>query len=225
MAEQNKREIKEVTNKVTVVGTLVEKNFEDKSYTNSTTGETVEKIVGTLSVRTGENEVHQIQLRFYKYEKGMKKNGLSKEFNLLNEIVSVQDTSTSPGLVADFITVNGILSQGENHPLKIIGLQFDRLKLHEDSNPRATFEVTVNIERVLEDLSSGGYINVDATMLNNKQKIPLSFLLPQESSVFFEEFDVLNREMRLSGTILSNFKNTHYSPKLYVNRGAFIEVV
>lgn len=93
MAEQNKREIKEGTNKVTVVGTLVEKNFEDTYFTNNQ-GERVDQIKGTISIRTGENEVHQVRLESNKLTKAGAENGLAKGYNTVRtEFVSVADVA------------------------------------------------------------------------------------------------------------------------------------
>ncbi|WP_144509875.1 hypothetical protein [Bacillus sp. FJAT-22090] len=105
MTETTKKELKEGFNKVTVVGTLVEKNFEDTFFTNQQ-GERVDQIKGTISIRTGENEVHQVKLESNKLNKEGKENGLAKGYNTVRtEFVSVADVAEGTNKLAK---LNGV---------------------------------------------------------------------------------------------------------------------
>lgn len=224
MAEQNKREIKEGTNKVTVVGTLVEKNFEDKSYTNSTTGETVEKIVGTLSVRTGENEVHQIRLESNKLTKAGKENGLYKGYvTVRDQYVSVADVAEAAKngqeLVADEVSVNGELTTNEYYGQdgklrqfqQIKGKFVNRLRETDDKTPRAQFEIDIFVDKVrpeIKDEDETGRAIVEGLVPTFNSIFPYTFTVIPEGSDFFLNDLQRGQTLKVYGNIL-NVKKEH----------------
>src|SRR6185312_9583961 len=107
MTEQIKKELKEGFNRAVVVGELVEKNLEETSYTRDD-GTVVEQIKGSISVRTGDHEVHQIRLRSNKYTNAGKENTLYKGYQtVVNEYVSVADLEKNPDLTPSLVKVDG----------------------------------------------------------------------------------------------------------------------
>src|SRR5690606_34723371 len=117
MTTENKAvELKEGANKVTVVGTLVEKNLEFGEYNKQVDGQTVkvENISGSIRVRTGEHEVHTIRLRSNKFTNAGKENSLYKGYvTIKDEYVSVADAAENPELTPTKVKIDGKLTTNE----------------------------------------------------------------------------------------------------------------
>ena len=224
MAETTKKELKEGINKVTVVGTLVEKNFEDKSYTNSQTGETVEKIVGTLSVRTGENEVHQIRLESNKLTKAGKENGLYKGYvTVRDQYVSVADVAEAAKngqeLVADEVSINGELTTNEYYGQdgklrqfqQIKGKFVNRLRETDDKTPRAQFEIDVYVNKVKPEKNGEdetGRAILEGLVPTFNSIFPYKFAVVEEGSNFFLDELEKGQTLKVYGNILNVKKET-----------------
>lgn len=225
MAETTKKELKEGINKVTVVGTLVEKNFEDKSYTNSTTGETVEKIVGTLSIRTGENEVHQVRVESNKLTKAGKENGLYKGYvTVRDQYVSVADVAQrakegEENLVADEVSVNGELTTNEYYGQdgqlrqfqQIKGKFVNRLRETDDKTPRAQFEIDVFVNKVRPEMKGDdetGRAILEGYVPTFNSIFPYKFTVIPEGSEFFLNDLQRNQTLKVYGNILNVKKET-----------------
>lgn len=219
-----KKVLKEGTNKVTVVGTLVEKNLEDKSYTNSQTGETVEQIVGTISVRTGENEVHQIRLRSNKLTKTGTENGLYKGYvTVRDEYISTADVAEAAKngqqLVASQVSVDGKLTTNEYYGQdgqlrqfqQIEGKFVNRLRETDDPTPRAVFEVDILINGVKAEVIDGDDTDralVDSLIPSYTGIFPYKFAVIEEGSGFFLDELQKGQTVKVYGNIL-NVKKEH----------------
>ncbi|WP_419958987.1 hypothetical protein [Psychrobacillus sp. BM2] len=215
-----KKVLKEGSNKVTVVGTLVEKNLEEKSYTNSQTGETVEQIVGTISVRTGENEVHQVRLRSNKFSKKGKVYSLYKEYlKVRNEYISQADVAEAAQngieLVADVVSVNGKLRPFQ----QINGVSIKRIE-DKEQHFQANFEAKIKIDRALVEVGSEGEVTIEAEVIDNNP-FNLTFLSPIEAAEFFLEYD-LRGKLKVGGEILSKTKCNKYVAEFLINNGALL---
>lgn len=224
MIETTKKELKEGINKVTVVGTLVEKNFEDKSYTNSTTGETVEKIVGNLSIRTGENEVHQIRLESNKLTKAGAENGLYKGYvTVRDQYVSVADVAEAAKngikIVADEVSVNGELTTNEYYGQdgqlrqfqQIKGKFVNRLRETDDKTPRAQFEIDVFVNKVRPEMKGDdetGRAILEGYVPTFNSIFPYKFTVIPEGSEFFLNDLQRNQTLKVYGNILNVKKET-----------------
>lgn len=220
MTEQIKKAaLKEGTNVVTVVGTLVEKNLEEKSYTNSN-GETVEQITGTISVRTGENEVHQVRLRSNKLTKAGNENGLFKGYmTIKNDFISVADCSNNPELVADEVSVNGKLTTneyyGQDGQLKqfqqIEGKFVNRLRDTDNPTKRAEFEVDVfvsNARPEFVDEETTGRTTLETFIPSYSGVFPYVFKTVQEGEDFFQNELEKGQTVKVYGNLL-NVKKEH----------------
>lgn len=218
MTETTKKELKEGTNKVTVVGTLVEKNLEEKTFTNSN-GETVEQIVGTISVRTGENEVHQVRLRSNKLTKAGTENGLYKGYQTVNTMISVADTANNPDLVPDIVRVNGKLTTNEYYGQdgqlrqfqQIEGRFVNRLKDGEDSTPQASYEVDIfisNVKPEIQDEIETGRAVVNAYIPTFNAIVPYQFKVIEAGSDFFLNELEKSQTLKVYGNILNVKKET-----------------
>lgn len=186
MTETTKKELKEGINKVTVVGTLVEKNFEDTFFTNQQ-GERVDQIKGTISVRTGENEVHQVKLESNKLTKAGTENGLAKGYNTVRtEFVSVADVADGIEKLSKLIGVKDESGEGliyvYDEAVKVLNkAAFDSKFV---SNPTEAIDVlekggsyTFKVQYVKNDENNNplyrikveaSQINVNGTLLTNE---------------------------------------------------------
>lgn len=215
-----KKELKEGMNKVTLVGTLVEKNLEEKSYTNSQTGETVEQIVGTISVRTGENEVHQVRLRSNKLTKAGAENSLYKGYKTIQDtMVSVADVAQNPDLVADEVNVNGKLTTNEYYGQdgqlrqyqQIEGKFVNRLRDTDDATRRATFEADVFIASIrpeFVDDEETGRTTLDTYIPTFNAIVPYKFVTVPEGADFFQNELEKGQTIKVYGSLL-NVKKEH----------------
>lgn len=215
-----KKELKEGMNKVTLVGTLVEKNLEEKSYTNSQTGETVEQIVGTISVRTGENEVHQVRLRSNKLTKAGAENSLYKGYKKIQDtMVSVADVAQNPELVADEVNVNGKLTTNEYYGQdgqlrqyqQIEGKFVNRLRDTDDATRRATFEADVFIASIrpeFVDDEETGRTTLDTYIPTFNAIVPYKFVTVPEGADFFQNELEKGQTIKVYGSLL-NVKKEH----------------
>lgn len=198
MTEQVKV-LKEGVNVVTVVGTLVEKNLEETSYTNSE-GKVIEQIKGSISVRTGEHEVHQVRLRSNKFTNAGKENSLYKGYQTINtEFVSVADVANNPELTPTQVRVNGKLTTneyyGQDEKLKqyqqIEGKFVNRLTDKDDPTPRATFEVEVFVSKTksetdrYKDGEETGRAIVESYIPTYTAIAPYNFAVVEQGADFF----------------------------------------
>lgn len=223
MAETTKKVLKEGANKVTVVGTLVEKNLEEKSFTNDK-GETVEQIVGSISVRTGENEVHQIRLRSNKLTKAGAENSLYKGYvTVRDEYISQADVAEAANrgveLQASQVSVDGKLTTNEYYGAdgqlrqfqQIEGKFVNRLRETDDPTPRAVFEVDVLINGVKPEASDGedtGRALVDSLIPSFAGIFPYKFAVVEEGADFFLEELKKGQTVKVYGNLL-NVKKEH----------------
>ena len=218
---ENKKVLKEGTNRVTVVGTLVEKNFEDTFFTNNK-GQRVDQIKGTISVRTGENEVHQVRLESNLLKADGTENGLAKGYmTVRDEYVSVADVAEAAkngvNLVADVISVNGSLLTneyyGQDGTLKqyqqIKGRFVNRLKETDDKTPRANFEVDIFFDKARPEIKNDdetGRAIVEAWIPTYSSIFPYKFSVVEEGSDFF--LNELQRGQTL--TVFGNMLNVRH---------------
>lgn len=104
--------LRQALNKVALVGEVVEKEFEVKGYTDKKTGEPYNALVGSVTVRTGENETHTA--RFFKKEM-TKAGAVSKSFTSvksgLEKYLSVADISKK--------IEKGLAQEGEESPTRV----------------------------------------------------------------------------------------------------------
>jgi hypothetical protein len=217
MTEQVKV-LKEGVNVATVVGVLVEKNLEEKSYTNNETGQTVEQIVGSISVRTGENEVHQVRLKSNKLTKAGKENSLYKGYQTINsEFVSVADAANNPELVPTQVRVSGKLTTneyyGQDGILKqyqqIEGKFVNRLTDKDDPTPRATFEAEVFVSKTkpetdrYKDGEETGRAIVESYIPTFNAIVPYNFAVIEQGADFFTSEIQKGQTIKVYGQIVN----------------------
>lgn len=218
MAETTKKELKEGINKVTVVGTLVEKNFEDTFYTNQK-GERVDQIKGTISIRTGENEVHQVKLESNKLTKDGKENGLAKGYaTVRDQYVSVADVAEAAKngieLVADEISVNGQLDNNEYYGQDVKLRQYqgikgkfvNRLRETDDKTPRAVFEIDVFVDKVRPEMNGDeetGRAILEGLVPTYNSIFPYKFTVIEAGSDFFLNDLERGQTLKVYGNILN----------------------
>lgn len=207
--------LKEGFNKAFIVGTLVEKNLESKPYTDNQTGATVERIMGTISVRTGENEVHQIRLRQNKMKKAGGENTLYKALETINnEYVSVADTESNPELVPTQLSVQGSIVNNEYYGQdgqlrqyqQIQGLFVNRLREQDDPTPRATFEVEIFVKNVIPEMEGEdetGRAIVNAIIPTYQAATPYKFATVKEGTDFFLNDVESNSTLKVYGQIVN----------------------
>ncbi|WP_341323463.1 hypothetical protein NSQ62_08290 [Solibacillus sp. FSL H8-0523] len=213
-----KKVLKEGANKVTVVGTLVEKNLKIDTFKN-TDGETIEFINGTISIRTGDNEVHQIRLRSNKYTKEGKENNLFKAYvTVQEEYVSVADVAEAAkkgfNLVASEVSVDGKLVTNEYYAQdgrlrqyqQIDGRFVNRLREVDDPTPRAVFEVDIFVSKarqeILDDEETGRAI-VEAFIPTYSSIVPYNFAVIEEGADFFLYNLEHGQTLKVYGNILN----------------------
>ena len=218
MTEQINNESKEYLNRVIIVGTLVAKHLEEGAYTNQD-GTIVERIVGTISVRTGENKVHQIRLRSNKLTKAGTENGLYKGYvTVRNEYISQADVAEAAKkgieLVADVISVDGKLRPFQ----QINGVTINRID-DKEQHFQASFEATIKLDRVLKNVGSRMIIKAEAI---EYKPFNLTLSSPIESSEFFLEDYLRGKMMKVGGEILGETKGNEYVADLLINNGALI---
>lgn len=218
MTETTKKELKEGINKVTVVGTLVEKNFEDTFYTNNK-GERVDQIKGTISVRTGDNEVHQIKLESNKLNKAGNENGLAKGYaTVRDEYISVADVAEAAKkdikLVADEISVTGELDTNEYYGADLKLRQFqqvkgrfvNRLRETDDRTPKAVFEIDIFIDKVRPEMNGDdetGRAIVEGLVPTYNSIFPYKFAVIEAGSDFFLNDLQRGQTLKVYGDILN----------------------
>ena len=221
MAEA-KKVLKEGTNKVTVVGTLVEKNLDFSPFTNDK-GETVERIRGSISVRTGENEVHKINLKANRFTKAGGENKNYKGYvTIKDQFISVADVAEAAKngeeLKADEVRVDGKLFTNEywqNDQFfqyqQIEGKFVNRLKEGEDGTPIANFETDIFIDKVkpeMKDDSETGRAIVSAWIPTFNAIVPYKFSVIEEGSDFFMNELQRGQTLKVYGNLL-NVKKEH----------------
>ena len=215
MTEQVKV-LKEGVNVVTVVGTLVEKNLEETSYTNNETGKLVEQIKGSISVRTGEHEVHQVRLRSNKFTNAGKENSLYKGYQTINnEFVSVADVANNPELTPTQVRVNGKLTTneyyGQDDILKqyqqIEGKFVNRLTDKDDPTPRATFEAEIFVSKTKPEMDREGEETgralVESYIPTFNAIVPYNFTVIAEGSDFFTNDIQKGQTIKVFGHIVN----------------------
>lgn len=196
MTEQVKV-LKEGFNKATVVGTLVEKNLKETSYTKQD-GTVVEQIKGTISIRTGENEVHQVQLQTNKFTKAGTENTFYKGYKTIeNEYVSVADLVDNPTLVPTQVKVDGKATTNEYYGQdsqfkqyqQIEGAFVNRLTDKDDPTPRATFEVEVFVSKTKPETDREGEETgraiVESYIPTYSGIVPYKFAVIEQGADFF----------------------------------------
>lgn len=218
MTEQINNESKEYLNRVIIVGTLVAKHLEEGAYTNQD-GTIVNQIKGTISIRTGENEMHQIRLRSNKLTKAGTENGLYKEYvKVRDEYISTVDVAEAAKsgveLEADVVSVNGSLRPFQ----QITGLFIKRME-DKEQQFLANFDVKIKIERVLENV--GSKVIIKAVVIDDKP-FKVTFTSPFETSDFFLGYELRDKMMRLGGEISSETRGDEYIADLLINKGALI---
>jgi hypothetical protein len=220
MTEQVKKvELKEGFNKATVVGTLVEKNLEETSYTKQD-GTKVEQIKGSISIRTGEHEVHQVRLQTNKFTNAGKENGFFKGYQTIkNEYISVADVADNPELVATQLKVDGKITTneyyGQDGQLKqyqqIEGTFVNRLTDKDDATPRAVYETEVFVAKTRPEMKDGeetGRALVDAYIPTYSGIVPYKFAVIEQGADFFLSEVKKGQTIKLYGQIL-NKKEEH----------------
>lgn len=216
-ANTNAPVLKEGTNKVTVIGVLSEKNLELKEYTNQQ-GEKVESIVGTISVRTGEHEVHQVRLRSNKFTKAGKENSLYKDYlTIQNETTSQADCAQSdnPDLKPDVVKVDGALVTNEYYGQdgqlrqfqQVQGKFVNRITDFTKEDMGAFFEVDTFIEKKRPEVDREG-IETGRTILNTlipsySSIFPFEFKVIEEGKDYFEDSVEKNQTVKLYGQLLN----------------------
>lgn len=207
--------LKEGFNKAYLVGTLVEKNIESKPYTDNKTGATVERLMGTISIRTGESEVHQVRLRQNKMKKAGGENALYKALETINnEYVSVADTESNPELVPTVLSVQGSITNNEYYGAdgqlrqyqQIEGLFVNRLREQDDATPRATFEVEVFVKNTTPEMEGDeetGRAIVNAWIPTYSAVIPYKFATIKEGADFFLNDVESNSTLKVYGQIVN----------------------
>lgn len=218
-ANTNAPVLKEGENKVEIVGVLVEKNLEPTSYKNDK-GETIEGIKGSISVRTSESEVHQIQLQSNKLTKAGAENKMFLGYQTIqNEYVTVADAANNPELKPDMIRVNGSLNTneyyGQDGQLKqyqqVKGKFVNRLTDKDDPTPRATFEVEVFVDAVRPEIKNDeetGRVKLSAWIPTYNSIVPYNFSVVAEGADFFTDTVEKASTIKVYGQLL-NVREEH----------------
>lgn len=162
MAEE--KALRQAENRATIVGVLVEKNLEEKTFTRED-GTQNEAMTGEISVRTGENEVHRIRFFANKYTRNGEENRQYKALQTVNnEYISVADAAEQEGVTPSIVRVTGRLAlneyYGQDGELKqypqIEGAFVTRLKETDDLTPIAQFNVEGIVNRVAPEFDKNG---------------------------------------------------------------------
>ena len=210
--------LKEGVNRVTVVGTLVEKNLKVDTFKNAD-GDTIELISGSISVRTSDNEVHQIRLRSNKYTKEGKENNLFKAYvTVQNEYVSVADVAEAAkkgvSLVASEVAIDGKLLTNEYYGQdgklrqyqQIDGRFVNRLREIDDPTPRAVFEVEIFLSKARHEIVDGeetGRAIVETFIPTYNSIIPYNFTVVEQGADFFLYSLEYGQTLKVYGNILN----------------------
>lgn len=214
------KQLVEGYNVATVVGTLVEKNLEEGSYTDKD-GNKVEQIKGSISIRTGEHEVHQVRLQSKKFTNAGKENSLYKGYQTINsEFISVADVANNPELVPTQVRVNGKVTTneyyGQDGKLKqyqqIEGKFVNRLTDKDDATPRATFEVEVFVSKTRPEMDKDGEETgraiVESFIPTYSGIVPYNFKVIAEGADFFTSEVQKGQTIKLYGQITNKREET-----------------
>lgn len=210
-------ELKEGANKVEVVGTLVEKNLEFGEFTKQVNGQPVkvENIKGSISVRTGDNEVHTIRLRSNKLTNAGKENSLYKGYvTILNDFVSAADVADNPELTPSQVKVDGKLTTNEYYGQdgklrqfqQIEGKFVNRLTDKDDPTPRATFEAEIYINKVKPEMENGEETEraiVESYIPSFNAIFPYNFAVIEQGSSFFQDDVQKGQTIKVFGQLVN----------------------
>lgn len=214
-----KKELKEGFNRVTVVGTLVEKNLEDSFYMKQD-GTRVDQLKGSISVRTDDHEVHEIRLKTNKFTNAGAENTFYKGYKTVqDEFVSVADKDKNPELVVSEVSVSGKLTTNEyyGHDGKlrqyqqIEGVFVNRLTEKDDPTPRAVFETEIYISKTRPEMDADGETGraiVESYIPTFHAIIPYNFTTVVEGADFFIGDIQKGQTIKVYGQIL-NKKEEH----------------
>lgn len=155
---------KEASNKVEIIGYVNENNLELKEFADKQTGQPYKAMAGHLTIKTGENEVHRVDL----FSKELTKDGnVSKQFTgyktLMNELVSIADKGANPELTPSKVRVQGSL--GVNDFVNQAGEMISNTQINgrfvnridaDPTEPRATFDVEGVVVNVIDEFDRDG---------------------------------------------------------------------
>ncbi|MFS0643768.1 hypothetical protein [Siminovitchia sp. 179-K 8D1 HS] len=211
-----KKQLRQALNQVVVVGTLVEKNLESKEFTRQD-GTKSEAMTGSISVRTGENEVHQIRFFANKFTKAGAENRQYKALQtVIDEYVSVADTESNPDAVPSKVRVTGKLALNEFYApdgqlrqyQTIEGRFVNRLKEGEDDTPMAQFDTEGIVSAAKPEFDKDGE-ETDRAILEllipqyNGTVIPYTFVVGENGKDFVLDEYTKGKSVRIYGDIVS----------------------
>ncbi len=222
---EEKKVLRQAENKVIIVGTLVEKNLEPKTFTKAD-GTKNEAMTGDISVRTGENEVHKIRFFANKLTKAGAENKQYKALETVNnEYISQADVAKAAekgeDVTASVIRVNGSLSLNEFYApdgklrqyQQVSGRFVNRLKEDEDPTPKAEFDVEGVVNKVAPEFNAEGDETeralVDLLIPEYGGKvIPYSFVVKEHGKDFVIDEYEKGSTVRIFGDIV-NIRKPH----------------
>lgn len=207
----------ELTNVATIEGEAFKHDL--KIENKDISGKKMDVIMGSISIRTGENELHTVRLYSRELTAKGEKNKMFEGYKtVMNDMVTVTDISEGKapeGAEPTKLRVNGSLSMSEyfneggfNAFLQVQGRFVNRVKTEEGHTfePKATYDVEgIVMSRVpeMKDDEETGRQKVRLMIPTYNGAIELEFISKEEHGEYIEDNFEVNSTVNLYGSIIN----------------------
>lgn len=182
--------MREADNRVFIEGLVSEINFEVKEVQGK------DAITGDISVETGENSIHVVDVFAYKFTKEGKENSVFKSLTtVMNEYKSIakvgREEADKVRISGAKLVVNDYYNQsGElRSPVKINTNFVNRLKAGDEFSPKAEFEVEIFIHKLNDEVDkksgepTGRKLISGLVPIYNGKVVPMEFVVADPALV------------------------------------------